>query len=57
MDHNLFAKIYSKQYPPIHGKMRIKYPRTYHLPWSLGSTDDDKTTMREIFKWNNGEVK
>lgn len=42
MDHNLFAKIYSKQYPPIHGKMRIKYPRTYHLPWSLGSTDDDK---------------
>ena len=21
---------------------RIKYPRTYHLPWSLGATDDDK---------------
>ena len=23
--------------------MRIKYPRTYHLPWSQGATDDDKT--------------
>lgn len=22
---------------------RIKYPRTYHLPWSLGASDDDKT--------------
>lgn len=22
---------------------RIKYPRTFHLPWSLGRTDDDKT--------------
>ena len=21
---------------------RIKYPRTFHLPWSLGITDDDK---------------
>lgn len=23
--------------------MRTKYPRTFHLPWSLGATDDDKT--------------
>lgn len=22
---------------------RVKYPRTFHLPWSLGATDDDKT--------------
>lgn len=22
--------------------MKIKYPRTYHLPWSRGRTDDDK---------------
>ena len=22
---------------------RIKYPRSFHLPWSLGATDDDKT--------------
>lgn len=22
--------------------MRTKYPRTYHLPWSQGATDDDK---------------
>lgn len=22
--------------------MRIKYPRTLHLPWSLGRTSDDK---------------
>ena len=21
---------------------RVKYPRTYHLPWSEGRTDDDK---------------
>lgn len=21
----------------------VKYPRTYHLPWSLGRTDDDRT--------------
>lgn len=28
-----------------------KYPRTYHLPWSLGKTDDDKTLKTtEIFK-------
>jgi hypothetical protein len=23
--------------------VRVKYPRSYHLPWSLGRTDDDKT--------------
>ena len=23
--------------------MKTKYPRTYHLPWSQGATDDDKT--------------
>lgn len=23
--------------------MKMKYPRTYHAPWSLGATDDDKT--------------
>ncbi len=22
--------------------MKIKYPRTYHLPWSEGITSDDK---------------
>lgn len=22
--------------------MKVKYPRTYHLPWSKGATDDDK---------------
>jgi len=22
---------------------RFKYPRTHHLPWSLGATKDDKT--------------
>lgn len=22
---------------------RVKYPRSFHLPWSLGRTDDDKT--------------
>lgn len=24
---------------------RIKYPRSHHLPWSLGRTDDDKTLL------------
>lgn len=28
--------------------MRTKYPRTYHLPWSLGATDDDKTTPAKL---------
>lgn len=23
--------------------MKQKYPRTFHLPWSQGATDDDKT--------------
>lgn len=28
---------------------RFKYPRTFHLPWSLGATDDDKThTLKTI---------
>jgi len=22
---------------------RTKYPRSFHLPWSMGATDDDKT--------------
>lgn len=26
---------------------RTKYPRTFHLPWSLGATDDDKTLSLE----------
>lgn len=29
--------------------MKIKYPRTFHLPWSEGATDDDKThSLTEI---------
>lgn len=28
---------------------KFKYPRTFHLPWSLGATDDDKThTFEDI---------
>ena len=27
--------------------MPTKYPRTFHLPWSLGATDDDKTHTEE----------
>lgn len=27
--------------------MKTKYPRTFHLPWSLGATDDDKTHSLE----------
>lgn len=32
----------------------IKYPRTYHLPWSPGATDDDRI-MEEI-PWKGREV-
>ena len=27
--------------------MKAKYPRTFHLPWSQGATDDDKTHTLE----------
>lgn len=26
---------------------KLKYPRTYHFPWSLGSTDDDKILTQD----------
>lgn len=31
--------------------MKYKYPRTFHLPWSLGATNDDKTltSARQFF--------
>lgn len=29
---------------------RIKYPRTFHLPWSPGATDDDKTHSPEAIE-------
>ena len=32
---------------------RIKYPRTFHIPWSPGATSDDKThgaaTIEQMF--------
>jgi hypothetical protein len=32
---------------------RVKYPRTYHLPWSPGITDDDRVLSQEtIEKWD-----
>lgn len=37
--------------------MKIKYPRTFHLPWSPGATDDDKmhslATIRSMFHGKN----
>lgn len=36
---------------------RVKYPRTYHLPWSPGATDDDRMLTDETLqKWNGTEV-
>lgn len=35
--------------------MYIKYPRTLHLPWSLGRTDDDKV-LKNIDTFKNKEV-
>lgn len=31
----------------------MKYPRTYHLPWSLGVTDDDKVGNPDHFNGKN----
>lgn len=28
--------------------LKYKYPRTFHLPWSEGATDDDKTHSLEV---------
>lgn len=33
----------------------VKYPRTYHLPWSEGKTDDDKT-LKDCAIFNKLEV-
>jgi hypothetical protein len=30
--------------------MKAKYPRTFHLPWSPGATDDDKTHTEEAIE-------
>lgn len=35
--------------------MRAKYPRTFHLPWSLGATDDDKMHT-STQQWQEMEV-
>jgi len=34
---------------------RFKYFRTYHLPWSLGATDDDKT-LRDLSHFDDKTV-
>ncbi len=34
---------------------RYKYPRTYHLPWSPGKTNDDKT-LRSTYHFTGQEV-
>ena len=35
-------KILATCHPPVVWSDRIKYPRTWHLPWSLGATKDDR---------------
>ena len=35
--------------------MKIKYPRSYHLPWSLGATNDDKI-MKDIGGFYGEEI-
>lgn len=36
---------------------RVKYPRTWHLPWSPGFTDDDRVlTPEALAKWDGAEV-
>ena len=35
--------------------MKIKYPRSFHLPWSLGATNDDKI-MKDISGFYGEEI-
>jgi hypothetical protein len=36
--------------------MKVKYPRTFHLPWSQGATHDDKThTLEDIERMFGGQ--
>lgn len=35
--------------------MLIKYPRTFHLPWSLGRTDDDKV-LSDVSSFEGKEI-
>lgn len=32
---------------------RVKYPRTYHLPWSPGMNKDDRMWSSDTYKWFN----
>jgi hypothetical protein len=34
---------------------RVKYPRTYHLPWSEGKTSDDRVLPNDL-GWNGTEI-
>ena len=38
----LYSQIYKGKIKFIMGDHLYKYPRTYHVPWSLGSSSDDK---------------
>jgi hypothetical protein len=49
-DYSLCANLYIQHkeysldyYKPIQFVEYVKYPRTYHLPWSEGKTEDDRT--------------
>jgi len=35
---------------------RVKYPRTYHLPWSPGCTDDDRMLSDETLETWKGDI-
>src|SRR4051812_817732 len=37
------------------GEQRIKYPRTYHFPWSPGLSGDDKV-QRDLSRLRTAEV-
>lgn len=54
----LKGPLYDRLSDAVHGVATfvdwVKYPRTYHLPWSLGATDDDKTLPdTKSFHWKN----
>lgn len=36
-------------------KVNTKYPRTYHLPWSPGTTSDDRKLSGDWFKYYKGK--
>lgn len=52
----VLGELLKDQPSSVRTAMKVKYPRTFHLPWSQGATDDDKThTFEAIEKMFGGK--